>query len=188
MGKGTNGHSNHKTRDVVNRIVALSALTPHARNYNKHSDAQIEDLRASLKQFGQVRSIVVQADKAGKHFTIVAGHGIADAAKREGLTELRADVIPASWSKTKVLAYLAADNELARHGDPDQAQLAAIVREVMDAEGEALARLAAGEQKALETLLAQMDVPEFTEYDESIADGISVCKCAICGNEHAKKD
>jgi len=30
--------------------------------------------------------------------------------------------------------------------------------------------------------------PEFKEYDESIADGISVCTCENCGNEHAKKD
>ena len=30
--------------------------------------------------------------------------------------------------------------------------------------------------------------PEFKEYDESIANGISICKCPTCGHEHAKKD
>jgi hypothetical protein len=30
--------------------------------------------------------------------------------------------------------------------------------------------------------------PEFKSYDESVADGISVCICPNCGNEHAKKD
>ena len=29
---------------------------------------------------------------------------------------------------------------------------------------------------------------EFKEYDESIADGVHVCTCPICGNEHAKTD
>ena len=140
-------------KGIENRVIALDALTPHQRNYNRHSAAQIADLRESLKQFGQVRSIVVQADKAGKRYTAVAGHGIAEAARAEGYTELRADVIPHNWSDARVLAYLAADNELARHGDPDQEQLAAIVRDVMAAEGEALARLAAGEQAALDAIL-----------------------------------
>ena len=140
-------------KGIENRVVALDTLTPHKRNYNRHGDAQLADLRESLRQFGQVRSVVVQADKSGKRYTIVAGHGIAEAARAEGYTELRADVIPHSWSDARVLAYLAADNELARHGDPDQEQLAAIVRDVMAAEGDALARLAAGEQAALDAIL-----------------------------------
>ena len=149
-------------KGIENRVIALDALTPHNRNYNRHSAGQIADLRESLKQFGQVRSIVVQADKAGKRFTIVAGHGIAEAARAEGYTELRADVIPHNWSETRVLAYLAADNELARRGDPDTDQLAAIVREVMEAEGDALARLAAGEQAALDAILNAGNATEET--------------------------
>jgi len=31
-------------------------------------------------------------------------------------------------------------------------------------------------------------VKDFKEYDESIADGVSVCICSACGNEHAKTD
>jgi len=152
--------SGKRAARVENVTLPASALVPHERNYNRHSDAQINDLRESLRQFGQVRSIVVQP--RGKKFVIVAGHGIAQAAQAEGLTQLRADVIPAAWSQTRVLAYLAADNELARHGDPDQDQLAAIVREVMESEGEALARLAAGEQSALDALLAQANKQEET--------------------------
>lgn len=34
----------------------------------------------------------------------------------------------------------------------------------------------------------QMLSPEFKSYDESVADGISVCVCPTCGHEHAKKD
>ncbi len=141
----------HSNATVENKVIPLALLDAHRKNYNRHSDAQLADLRESLKQFGQVRSIVVQPQ--GKRYTIVAGHGIAQAAQAEGYTELRADVIPHSWSETRVLAYLAADNELGKHADPDTDQLAAIVREVMQAEGEALARLAAGEQAALDAIL-----------------------------------
>ena len=173
---------------IENRVIALDALTPHARNYNRHSAAQIADLRESLRQFGQVRSVVVQSDKSGKRYTIVAGHGIAQAAQAEGYTELRADVIPHSWSETRVLAYLAADNELGKHADPDADQLAAIVREVMEAEGEALARLAAGEQAALDRIINADSIPQidFKEYDETTADDVQYCECPKCGHKFPK--
>ena len=32
------------------------------------------------------------------------------------------------------------------------------------------------------------DEPEFQEYDESVADDISVCECPNCGNEHVAKE
>ena len=112
--------------DVVNRMVKLAQCRPHPRNYNQHSTAQLEDLRSSLRRFGQVRSIVVQAAADGGYL-LVAGHGIVAAASLELYTELRADVIPATWSEMQVLAYLAADNELGRQSNPDIAQLAAVV-------------------------------------------------------------
>jgi DNA modification methylase len=146
--------------EVVNRVVKVAGLTPHPRNYNTHSDAQVGDLRASLKRFGQVRSIVVQgrqdvgAPGGDPKFLIVAGHGLVAAARLEGYTQLRADVIPAAWKPARVLAYLAADNELARQGNPDEAQLAAIVAELAAANETELARLAAGNAARLKELLA----------------------------------
>jgi len=34
--------------------------------------------------------------------------------------------------------------------------------------------------------LLQSEEPTFPEYDESIANGVEVCKCPTCGHEHAK--
>jgi DNA modification methylase len=116
----------------------------------------VADLRASLRKFGQVRSIVVQADAAGDGQLIVAGHGVVAAAQAAGLTTLRADVIPADWPPAKVLAYLAADNELARRANPDQAQLAALVQQVQQVDAE-LAALAAGSEARLAELLASVN-------------------------------
>lgn len=39
-----------------------------------------------------------------------------------------------------------------------------------------------------ENKLLQITAPDFPEYDESIAEGMNVCICPICGHEHAKKD
>jgi len=106
-----------------NQFVKLADLRPHSRNYNAHSDAQIAKLAKSLSRFGQVRSIVVRDN------TILAGHGVVEAAKSLGWTELRADVVD-ELSEDEALAYVVADNELARQSDPDQAQLAAILEEL----------------------------------------------------------
>jgi ParB-like chromosome segregation protein Spo0J len=147
---------------VTNQIVSLALCRPHPRNYNKHEPEQIDNLRLSLRRFGQVRSIVVQDDGAGA-FLIVAGHGIVLAARAERLTELRADVIPADWPENQVLAYLAADNELARQANPDEAQLALIIAELADAQDDELATLAAGGIDRLEELLdllEEHDAPE----------------------------
>lgn len=141
---------------MVNQVVTLADLAPHPRNYNRHSPEQLQRLRLSLKRFGQVRSAVVQA-LVGGGYVIVAGHGLIEAAKAEGWTEVHADVIPPDWPEFKVLAYMAADNELARMSDPDQEQLAALVKKVQT-EGDAeLASLAAGTERLMNKLLADLD-------------------------------
>lgn len=138
--------------EIENKTIALKDCTPHPRNYNTHDNAQIDDLRLSLRRFGQVRSIVVQARQNGAYW-MVAGHGLSEAARLEKLDTLRADVIPAQWDDSRVLAYLAADNELARRGTPDEAQLAAIVSELHAVGDDELAALAAGATERMNELL-----------------------------------
>ena len=104
--------------------IALADFAAHPRNYNAHGADQITKLRTSLRKFGQVKNIVVWRN------LYVAGHGLAQAATLEGWQTLRANVIPDDWPEERVLAYLAADNELARQSDPDQAALAALIAEV----------------------------------------------------------
>lgn len=143
--------------EIVNHTVPAAACRPHPRNYQQHDEGQVADLRESLRVFGQVRSIVVQEDGAGGYL-IVAGHGVAEAARLEGLRELRADVIPASWGPARVLAYLGTDNELARRGMPDEAQLAALVADVEEEAGREMARLAAGGELQHDLLSLQQEL------------------------------
>ncbi len=107
----------------TNQRVKLADLTAHPRNYNRHPATQIDRIAASLRKFGQVRSIVVWGS------TILAGHGVVEAARALGWKEIAADVLPADYPEHLALAYVAADNELGRLGDPDQAALAAILEE-----------------------------------------------------------
>ncbi len=104
-------------------VIELAAYRPHRSNYNRHGVLQIEKLRASLRKFGQPRNVVVW-----RNF-FVAGHGVAQAASAEGWTTLRANEIPADWPEARVVAFLAADNELARLSDPDELALAQVLEE-----------------------------------------------------------
>ena len=134
--------------EMVRRLIG--ELRPHERNYNKHGDRQVDDLSLSLQRFGQRKPVVTWRD------TIVAGHGLTMAAQMLGWTEILTMPVPDAWDEATVLAYLAADNELARQADPDLAQLAAIAKELEGVDAE-LAKLAAGGDEALKELLATLE-------------------------------
>jgi ParB-like chromosome segregation protein Spo0J len=134
---------------VKRQLVKLDDLKPHPRNYNVHSDAQIARIAKSLQTFGQVRSIVTWRK------TILAGHGVVLAASTLGWTELRADDV-SHLSEDEALAYVVADNELARQSDPDQAQLAAILEE-LQAREPLLVEAAGYSQMELEQLLRSVN-------------------------------
>jgi len=157
---------------VTNQVIDVNLIKPHPFNYNQHSPAHIADLRASLKEFEQVKSIVVQADTTGGYIC-VAGHGILEAAQPSGdwpgVAQLRSDVIPADWPQVKVLAYLAADNELGRYSDPDLEQLAQLTHTIGQTDVD-LARLAAGSDVALRDLTSLYDAAEQRRIAEARAE------------------
>lgn len=69
----------------INQIVMcdLARLVPYANNARKHSARQLNQLVSSLREFGFVNPILVDANNM-----IIAGHGRAAAAKKLGLTEV----------------------------------------------------------------------------------------------------
>ena len=116
----------------TNRRIPLADLQPHPHNYNRHPAKQIKRIATSLRKFGQVRSIVVWRN------TILAGHGVVEAARSMRWNEIAADVLPDEYPEHLALAYVAADNELGRMGDPDQAALAAIIEQSKSIDNELL--------------------------------------------------
>ena len=75
----------------VNQRVALADIAPHERNYNRHPADQVKRIAASLRKFGQVRSIVVWRS------TILAGHGVVEAARSLGWKEIAAHLGEVLW-------------------------------------------------------------------------------------------
>ena len=82
-------------------------LEPYARNARTHSDEQIEQIAASIKEFGFLNPILVDEKS-----TIIAGHGRLAAAKLLGLSQV--PVIPLTHlTEPQKRAYILADNKLA---------------------------------------------------------------------------
>jgi ParB-like chromosome segregation protein Spo0J len=97
---------------ITYRIV--EDLIPYARNSRTHSDAQIAQIAASIKEFGWRTSILVDGDNG-----IIAGHGRVLAARKLGLTEVPT-VDGSDMSETQKKAYLIADNKIALNAGWDE--------------------------------------------------------------------
>ena len=96
-------------------IRKISELIPYAKNARTHSQAQIEQLRASLREFGFVAPVLIDADG-----NVIAGHGRLLAAQAEGFTE--APCVPVEHlTDVQRRAYILADNRLAEAAGWDQA-------------------------------------------------------------------
>src|ERR671919_3227060 len=85
----------------------LGELIPYARNPRTHSDEQVAQLAASIREFGWTVPILIDGASG-----IIAGHGRVLAARKLGLE--RAPVIElAHMSDAQRRAYVIADNRLA---------------------------------------------------------------------------
>lgn len=89
------------------RMVPTSQLVPYANNAKIHSVAQIAKLRASLREFGFVSPVLIDADN-----NILAGHGRVAAAMAEGMKAVPC-VLVTDLTETQRKAYILADNRLA---------------------------------------------------------------------------
>lgn len=103
---------------------AVSALIPYARNARTHSDAQVAQIAASIKEWGWTVPILV--DETG---SIIAGHGRLLAAQKLGLAEVPV-MVAAGWSEAARRAYVIADNKLALNATWDNELLELELREL----------------------------------------------------------
>lgn len=87
-------------------MVPIDDLIPYANNAKKHSVKQINQLRASLREFGFVTPVLIDFDN-----NIIAGHGRVEAARAEGMSEVPC-VLVTNLSEAQRKAYILADNRL----------------------------------------------------------------------------
>jgi len=99
--------------------LLVSSLIPYARNSRTHSDEQITQIAASIREFGFTNPVLIDSNG-----TIIAGHGRVMAAKKVGLAEVPCLRL-GHLSPSQIRAYVIADNKLALNAGWDDEMLKA---------------------------------------------------------------
>lgn len=92
---------------------SVTELIPYAKNSRTHSDAQVAQIAASIKEFGWTNPILVDGDNG-----IIAGHGRLMAARKLGMEEVPVIELEGMTDLQKK-AYIIADNQLAMNSGWD---------------------------------------------------------------------
>lgn len=105
----------------------IQDLIPYARNSRTHSDAQVAQIAASIREFGWTNPILLDGENG-----IIAGHGRLLAAQKLG--EIQVPTIElAHMSEAQKRAYVIADNKLAMNAGWDDEMLFAEFEDLKEA-------------------------------------------------------
>lgn len=107
-------------------IIAVSALIPYAKNSRTHSETQIGQIAASIREFGFTNPILIADDN-----TVIAGHGRLLAAQKLGLADVPCLRL-SGMTEAQRRAYVIADNKLALNAGWDDELLALELGDLRD--------------------------------------------------------
>ena len=105
--------------------VALDDLKPHPRNYQQHPEDELAHIMESIKTHGFYRNVVIARDG-----TILAGHGVTQAARKLGYTHVPVIRTPYTPDDPRALKLLAGDNEIRHLAEVDDRALTELLREL----------------------------------------------------------
>lgn len=136
----------------------IDKLTPYARNSRTHSDTQVAQIAASIKEWGWTTPVLVSEDG-----TMIAGHGRVMAARKLGLKEVPV-MVARGWTEAQRRAYVLADNQLALNAGWDM-DLLSIEMQDLNTDGFDLS-LIGFDDKMLDALLADKIEEGLTDPDD----------------------
>ena len=156
--------------------INIDALIPYARNSRTHSDEQVAQIAASIREFGFTNPVLIDKDGG-----IIAGHGRVLGARKLGLKEvpcLRLDHL----TDVQRRAYIIADNKIALNAGWDAEALQV---ELADLSGAAfnMDLLGFGVDDLAEAMGMGGNFEPGTEEDQSRLDQKKPVTCPTCGHE-----
>jgi ParB-like chromosome segregation protein Spo0J len=165
---------------IKNRIIGsgeepLDGILFNPRNWRIHPLNQQNALKGVLEEVGWVQQVIVNK-RTGN---LIDGHLRCQLAAREGQATI--PVVYVDIDEAEEALVLATLDPIASMAATDKQKLDELMRDIQSDDANVQKLMADIAEK--EKLIA----PEFQEFDESIADGISICICPTCGHEHAKK-
>lgn len=139
--------------------MPLETLVPYAKNSRTHSDGQVAQIAASIREFGWTNPVLI--DELG---TIIAGHGRVMAARKLGEAQVPCIVL-AGLTEAQRAAYVIADNKLALNAGWDDAMLAAELQRLTELDYDTSLLGFTGAE-----LAALLEAPTETESDSQDSD------------------
>jgi len=137
----------------------VDSLIPYIKNSRTHSDEQVAQIAASIKEFGWTNPILVDGTNG-----IIAGHGRLLAARKLGYKEVPTIEL-SELTETQKKAYIIADNRLALNAGWDNEMLTIELNDLL-ADGFALEMLGF-DQAEIDALL----MPDSDDIDNVIGAG-----------------
>lgn len=137
----------------------ISELIPYARNARTHSEAQVAQIAASIREFGFTNPVLIDGDGG-----IIAGHGRVLAARKLGLETvptIRLDYMTEAQKR----AYVIADNKLALNAGWDDELLSLELGE-LDEAGFDLSLTGFTDDELAKLMLAEDTEQGLTDEDE----------------------
>ena len=112
--------------DIKIELRSVDVLIPYIRNAKQHSDAQVAQIAASIREFGWGAPILVDGQN-----NVIAGHGRLLAARKLGITEV--PVVPmAHLTDIQRRALILADNKIGENASWDDELLGLELAELKD--------------------------------------------------------
>lgn len=146
-----------KTRELAVEMIGIDRLVPYARNSRTHSDEQIAQIAASIREFGFTNPVLIDGDGG-----IIAGHGRVLGARKLGLAEVPC-IRLAHLTEAQRRAYVIADNKLALNAGWDDEMLALELRDLQSMDFDL--SLTGFEDDDIAALLAGLDATPEGETD-----------------------
>jgi ParB-like chromosome segregation protein Spo0J len=157
------------------RRVPASELLPNPKNWRLHPQAQESALRGVLNDIGVADAVIVRETEAG--LELIDGH-----LRRDVLGDQPVPVLVLDVTEEEAEKLLLTLDPLAMMAHADTDQLLGLLRDnpfESQAVSDMLEALVNGERDVMPVL--------GDELDESLADGVQLCRCEGCGHEHHKQ-
>lgn len=136
---------------------AISELIPYVNNSRTHSDEQVKQVAASIREFGFTNPVLIDEKDS-----IIAGHGRVQAANLLKLDEVPC-IILSDLSESQKKAYVIADNKLALNAGWNDELLSLELKDLQEMDFDL--DLTGFSQEELDTLLEPEQIEGLTDED-----------------------
>ena len=159
------------------KVISTEKLVPYARNSRTHSPEQVDQIAASIREFGFTNPLLIDSDN-----NVIAGHGRLLAANKLGLAEVPTIELD-SLSDAQKRAYIIADNKLALNAGWDDDMLKIEFEELTSVDFNL--GLIGFSLNEIEDITTGADFLPGTEDDQGQLDELDpkYCTCPECGVE-----